>query len=66
VANELFEQASGYEVKRGYFSIREGPASHGLQEIFANDGVSARDATDWRIVLQECIIGTGVMVDRKM
>jgi hypothetical protein len=68
VANELAQQASGYEVKRGYFSIRGRPASHGLQEVFANDSELAEgssDYTDWRVVLRECIIGAGITMERK-
>jgi hypothetical protein len=64
----LAQQASGYNVKRGKFRVREGAA---LQDIMNMDGegVLATDegvSADWRTLIRECIMKLGASNDRKI
>jgi ribonuclease HI len=67
-ANQLAQQASGYEVRRGKISVLEEPISCGAINANESAATGENDTTDedWRVTLQRCIMDPGGMRDRKV
>jgi hypothetical protein len=67
-ANRLAQQASGYEVRRGKFSVLEEPISCGAINADKLAVTRENDTTDedWRVTLQRCIMDPGGTGDRKV
>jgi hypothetical protein len=61
VANCLAQQATGYAVKRGRFSVVEKPTSCDALDANESAATEAGDAIagDWRTVIQRCIADPG-------
>jgi hypothetical protein len=67
-ANRLAQQASGYEVRRGKFSVLEESISCGAINADESAVTRENDTTDedWRVTLQRCIMDHGGTRDRKV
>jgi hypothetical protein len=67
-ANRLAQQASGYEVRRGKFSVLEESISCGAINADESAVTRVNDTTDedWRVTLQRCIMDHGGTRDRKV
>jgi ribonuclease HI len=67
-ANRLAQQASGYNVKRGRFSVKGRPTSQDIMNI-EGEGMPASGENvtkDWRVPLRECIMEPGTSRGRKI